>query len=736
MNRQGLGWMALVALSLCVGAAEPGRADEPPPPHPYWETLEQALKAGVVDLSVIKRIQKTGKAEAIVTFLSEPVSGPLTEEEFEALREADRRTREEVLSAFDPEQVNLLHGYQALPLAKVRLFSLDILLKLLRHKLVVGVSEDGEKVRLSAAHLPLIGKAGPAAWPGGGSGVSVAVIDSGIDYTVRDLGSCVFPNAACPVVVAGDFAPDDGMRDDALLHGTQVASVVRAVAPAAKLLALDVFHGAFARDGDILAAIDFALLHRTTYNVRALNLSLGAVWPEFVTPCSGSTWFQRNPYAVAFTTRARPLNVLPIVAAGNNGTLGGQFFDGVTSPACAPGAVAVGAIYDAANDFDMTVPPACAESSVAPFQVACFSSTGPLLALWAPGVNIPVFAGPATGTSFSAPHVAGAVAVLASIQPSASAAQIDSALRAPGGASVTDLRNMVTRPALNIPNAARTLQPIANDTFAGARALFGINSSWAQNTIGATIEAGEPATGAPDSLRATTWFTWQAPLTGTVTFSTAGSDFNARVRVFTGTALGTLTVVATTRSILGDGTESAFFTASAGTTYRLVVGGQPSPQHDSGRLSLSWVMQGAFGDRDMFSQAAVISGPSGMLPGSNLAATREPGEGDHCGNDGGASVWFTWTAPTTGRYRFTMAPGTLTWGCISVYQGSSVSSLNLVAGDFWNDPPPANSHVAVFDAIGGAQFRIVLDGIMCDDGPPACYHPTKGSFTLTWVPSP
>ena len=192
----------------------------------------------------------------------------------------------------------------------------------------------------------------------------------------------------------------------------------------------------------------------------------------------------------------------------------------------------------------------------------------------------------------------------------------------------------------------------------------------------------------------------------------------------------------TGRSFLADGTESALFTAAAGTAYRVVIGGQPLPQLDSGRLSLSWQMQGSFGDRDVFSQAAAISGGMGMLAGTNVAATREPGEPDHCLNDGGASVWFAWTAPTTGRYRFTMAPGTLVMGCVSVYSGSAVSALTRIAGDPWNDPPPANARVAVFDAIGGTTFRIVVDGLMCEDGPPVCTQPAKGNFTLTWTPSP
>src|SRR5262249_26408540 len=153
------------------------------------------------------------------------------------------------------------------------------------------------------------------------------------------------------------------------------------------------------------------------------------------------------------------------------------------------------------------------------------------------------------------------------------------------------------------------------------------------------------------------------------------------VRVFTGTALSSLSAVTTIRSLLADDTEVASFAAISGTTYRIVVGGQPLPRFDTGRLNLHWEMQGSFGDRDMFSQAAPISGASGMLAGTNVAATKEPGEPNHCSNDGGASVWFAWTAPATGRYRFTMVPGSLSMGCVSVYRGTSVSALAYVAGD-------------------------------------------------------
>jgi hypothetical protein len=183
-----------------------------------------------------------------------------------------------------------------------------------------------------------------------------------------------------------------------------------------------------------------------------------------------------------------------------------------------------------------------------------------------------------------------------------------------------------------------------------------------------------------------------------------------------------------------DDREGALFSTTAGATYRVVVGAQ-DPNEDSGTLQLQWQL-GGFGDRDAFSQAASLAGGFGMFGGSNLAATREPGEPDHCANDGGASVWFTWTAPATGGVRFRIVPGTLQMACLSVYRGNSVSALTHVAGDGWNDPPPANSTLAAFNATAGETYRIVVDGLMCEEGPPVCTQPTKGTFTLAWEPAP
>src|SRR5512135_1680398 len=48
---------------------------------------------------------------------------------------------------------------------------------------------------------------------------------------------------------------------------------------------------------------------------------------------------------------------------------------------------------------------------------------------------------------------------------------------------------------------------------------------------------------------------------------------------------------------------------------------------------------------DNLASAQVLDGPMGNVTGSNVGATKEDWEPDHAGVTGGASVWFSWTAP-------------------------------------------------------------------------------------------
>ena len=114
-----------------------------------------------------------------------------------------------------------------------------------------------------------------------GSGITVAVIDSGIN-----TGHKAFANGR--VLLTKDFTGGDGQ--DHYGHGTHVAAIIagqagetaetrdyRGIAPGAYLLNLRVLGD----DGsgtvsDVIEAIDWTIAHRHDYNVRIINLSLGA----------------------------------------------------------------------------------------------------------------------------------------------------------------------------------------------------------------------------------------------------------------------------------------------------------------------------------------------------------------------------------------------------------------------------------------------------------------------------
>jgi hypothetical protein len=86
------------------------------------------------------------------------------------------------------------------------------------------------------------------------------------------------------------------------------------------------------------------------------------------------------------------------------------------------GVVSVGAVYDEDLGTDFEAPSLCVDPTANKDQVTCFSQTATFLSLLAPGAVVstpPSIAGSHTiGTSFAAPHVAGAWAVLRSVFPS------------------------------------------------------------------------------------------------------------------------------------------------------------------------------------------------------------------------------------------------------------------------------------------------------------------------------
>lgn len=280
-----------------------------------------------------------------------------------------------------------------------------------------------------------------------GAGQVVAVIDTGVDDTHPFLrgkvvgGACFSFVGNCAGGMQRDAGPQAGRPTIAdAAHGTHVAGIIvgsdsnsHGMAPDANVLAVQVFSRVGdqvgATDADILAGLDWVYSQRERFSIVAVNLSLGA--GEFTAACDGIT-----PFTQAFRL-LRQAGIVPVVASGNE-----SLTSAIGSPACVSLAVSVGSL-----DKDGSV--------------SRFSNSSAQLSLVAPGGSIrsSVPGGQFhsfSGTSMAAPHVAGAIALLKSAHPQASADDIVRALTQ-GGRLIQDSRNHQTTPQLDVAAADQRL---------------------------------------------------------------------------------------------------------------------------------------------------------------------------------------------------------------------------------------------------------------------------------------
>jgi serine protease AprX len=137
--------------------------------------------------------------------------------------------------------------------------------------------------------MTALGELSPSASPAlDGTGIGVAILDSGIDAAV-DLQDA---SARSRVVYSESFVTGDKNVGDFYGHGEHVAGIVagngnrstgkaytysiRGIAPNANLINLRVLdRNGNGRDSDVIAAISRAISLKQTYNIRVMNLSLG-----------------------------------------------------------------------------------------------------------------------------------------------------------------------------------------------------------------------------------------------------------------------------------------------------------------------------------------------------------------------------------------------------------------------------------------------------------------------------
>jgi M6 family metalloprotease-like protein len=251
-----------------------------------------------------------------------------------------------------------------------------------------------------------------------------------------------------------------------------------------------------------------------------------------------------------------------------------------------------------------------------------------------------------------------------------------------------------------------------NDHFANATAVSSRVFDATVNNTGATAEVGEfSQAGCP--IGRTVWYRYTPARDVRVTADTSGSGIDTVLNVWRGTSLANLTAHSCNDDV-SPGTETTSrvpeFVAQAGQTYYFQVGGY----YDSGANTV------AVGNihthvrvrplNDDFAQATTLAGTGGAATGNNQNASKEPGEPAVTGNAGGGSVWWSWTAPSSGQVVVdTQGSGAQVDTLLGVYAGASVNGLSLVAE---NDDIDATSNRwsrVTFDAVAGSTYRIAVD---------------------------
>ncbi|MGQ9617736.1 MAG: S8 family serine peptidase [Candidatus Aminicenantia bacterium] len=259
--------------------------------------------------------------------------------------------------------------------------------------------------------------------------VVVAVIDTGIYNNHVDLDGG-------KVIAWKDYVNGKTYPYDDNGHGTHVSGIIagtgegnssyRGVAPGAALIGLKVLNASGSGStSNIIAAVDWCITYRNTYNIKVINMSLGS---------SGSS--DGTDTLSQAVNRAYDNGIVPVVAAGNSGparyTIG--------SPGAAANAITVGSMADPGEKG---------------FFISSFSSRGPTADgrikpdIVSPGHNITSCGKTSStsyvtmsGTSMATPFCAGVVALMIDANPSITPSTVKSILKSttidwgPSGADI------------------------------------------------------------------------------------------------------------------------------------------------------------------------------------------------------------------------------------------------------------------------------------------------------------
>jgi len=409
-----------------------------------------------------------------------------------------------------------------------------------------------------------------------GDGITIAIIDDGIDHDHAAFGGqTAWPNSK--FLGGYDFADNDSNpRIDCTgqSHGTAVTGVaagngggITGTAPDAKVVFLKIqsasLCGQPSLDGDVAAAIDWAVTNRTTYGIRVISMSLGGGSYSSATSCNNASTAYLNAVNAAHSA-----GMIVLAASGNDGLC-----SQISHPSCMTNVISVGAVYDAAvgspgycvstsacqSEFHATCNAsglnACFDTNAAADQVTCYSNSAAILDILAPSnCATTAQAGGGTntcfgGTSSATPFAAGVVASLLEADNSQDNDDIR-ALLTSTGVSIVDSKNSLTKPRIDAEAALDQLSPGG----------------------GSVLTNGVPVTGLSGGAGTELRYTMDVPAgASNLVFQTSGGTGDADLYVKFGSAPTTGSFDC--RSWNGNNNETCTFATPSVGTYHVLVRG-------------------------------------------------------------------------------------------------------------------------------------------------------------------
>jgi thermitase len=578
----------------------------------------------------------------------------------------------------------------------------------------------------------------PMAWgqTTGSSNIVVATIDSGVDYTHPDLAANIWRNPGETGQDAnGQDKSSNGIDDDAngyvddvhgadlvkgtgdpmdpgywssptlpqtsaIYHGTFVAGLIGAVGNnsvggtglnwAVKIMAIRLIGGDLSdqslwqyTDSVFVGCFDYAIkMRRRGVNLRVVNASVGAYRPSLALQDVIATAGQEG--------------ILLVCAAGNSAANNDLW-------SLRPASYGVPSV--------LSVAASTSSDSLASF--ANFGATTVDLAAPGEGITstwrIPSYMSGRDGASYSAPLVAGAAALLLSVDPSLTVDQLKAALMGSVDQFPALRGKVVTHGRLNVARALESLTNV-NPAAIVVTALPEGQRTPTNEPIRVTFS--RPM----DRASVEAAFSITPTVTGTFEWSADHRSFDFRHdSPFDSSALAyTVRIAGTAKDASGGGLDGDFDRTREG-----------SPTDD-----YVWTF-GFQIPNDDFADAQPLIGLSGSVEATNRYAFTEWEEPrDFFGNmvAYGSSLWYRWTAPQNGWITFDLTSRATFDSLLIAYTGDLLRGLEAVTG---NDNYGARTASRMsFEAVGGTTYSVVVASKAEAD------LDVAGSFTMTWYPTP